>query len=61
MATCDWDIGTVGRFLVGRYEFCPFTCSPLAGLHINHSCPVLLGKVLQQDHVVLLVGVVNEH
>lgn len=37
------------------------TCFPLACLDVDHNSVVLLCEVLEQDHVVLLVGVVNKH
>lgn len=37
------------------------TCFPLARLDVDHNSVVLLREVFKQDHVVLLVGVVNKH
>lgn len=37
------------------------TCFPLARFNVDHSRVVLLREVFQQDHVVLFVGVVDEH
>lgn len=37
------------------------TCFPLARLNIHHCSVVLLCEVFEQDHVVLLVGVVDKH
>ena len=39
----------------------PLTGLPLAGLDVDHGCVVLLREVLEEDHVVLLVGVVHKH
>lgn len=36
------------------------TCPPLASFDVHHCSPVFLSKVLQYDHVVRLIGVINE-
>lgn len=37
------------------------TCFPLAGFDIDDHSPVLLSKVLQDDHIMWFIGIIHIH